>query len=184
MKKFILAVISLSFLVGSAAFVNAADNPREEIKKSIEEMNKLVEKYNKASEKKKPAIEKEIKKKVEANYEKQLKRMEERTEQMEKRLTEMKANLIKMKTEEEKTKKVEKITKKILNGEKPRLFEPPWMGKPQGMQGHKHHGEMKGPHHKCEKCGKWKEHKGPKDEMAGRENFSFESEEAVMAMED
>ena len=61
MKKLLLAVVSLSFLVGGVSFASAKDAPREDIKKAIEEMNTLVEKYNKASDKKKPAIEKQIK---------------------------------------------------------------------------------------------------------------------------
>ena len=170
MKKIILAVISLCFLIGGVSFVNAKGNPREEIKKSIEEMDKLVQKYNKASEKKKPAIEKEIQKKVADNYDKQIKRMEERTAKLEERVTKMKQNLEKMKTEEEKTKRVEKITQEIISGKKPMFFNPPWekdgkMGKhPAGMKGPKHH-EMKGCDKKGGKDGKWKEHKAPEGDF-------------------
>ncbi|MCR5505263.1 MAG: hypothetical protein K6E94_06950 [Elusimicrobiaceae bacterium] len=154
MKKLLLAVVSLSFLVGAASFANAKDSPREEIKKSIEEMNTLVEKYNKASDKKKPAIEKQIKEKVAANYEKHIQRMEERTAKLEERVAEMKKEIAQMKTEEAKTKEVEKVTKQILDGKKPMLFNPPWdkdgkMGKPGkhgDMKNWKHHG-MKGFHH-------------------------------------
>jgi len=151
MKKVLLAVLSLSFLVGGASFVNAKDNPYKDMKKSFEEMNTLVEKYNKASDKKKPAIEKQIKEKVAANYEKQIKNMEERTAQLEERVAKMKEEIAKMKTEEEKTQRVDKVTKEILEGKKPMLFNPPWAK--DGQFG-KHHGGMKGLHHHGKmKCG-------------------------------
>ena len=114
MKKFILAIVSVAFLASAGTFVNAKDNPREDMKKSIEEMNTLVEKYNKASDKKKPGIEKQIKEKVSANYDRHLKQMEERTAKLEERVTKMKEELEKMKTDEAKTKHVDEITKKII----------------------------------------------------------------------
>ena len=156
MKKFILAIVSVAFLAGSATFVNAKDTPRDNMKKSIEEMNTLVEKYNKASDKKKPAIEKQIKEKVTANYDKHLKQMEERAADLEKRVTEKKAKLEKKKTEEAKTKHVDEVTQKIISGEKPMLFRPPFKdgegfkgAKPEGMKGfgpkgHKGHKGEKG----------------------------------------
>ena len=150
MKKFILAIVSVAFLAGAGTFVNAKDNPRDDMKKSIEEMNTLVEKYNKASDKKKPGIEKQIKEKVAANYDKHLKQMEERNAQLEKRVAEMKAQLEKMKTEEAKTKHVDEITKKIISGEKPMLFKPPFKeegfkGPGKGMKGFGKTGHFKGP---------------------------------------
>ena len=168
MKKFILAIVSVAFLASAGTFVNAKDNPREDMKKSIEEMNTLVEKYNKASDKKKPGIEKQIKEKVSANYDRHLKQMEERTAKLEERVTKMKEELEKMKTDEAKTKHVDEITKKIISGEKPMLFRPPFKDG-EGFKGPKHHEGMKG-------FGPKGHFKGPKGEKGEAPVLPEESE--------